>query len=213
MPGIISALAQTRPCGVVRCGVVSCGQVRRVRPQVSPRGAAHAGDRGIRRWQDLAALRFQVTACLPTNSPPWAAVRTLGYGCGGEIMGSQKCRIVGKSQSVLIMINPIISPRTRICPRCTHASSCALVCAPAALTGCRRRRGVRRYMTCRSSSAPVFIAPHHPRLDHAVFYEAHGYDVCACANLRSSLACRSPYKVGDSRGWDFPTILHDPVIS
>jgi hypothetical protein len=30
-----------------------------------------------------------------------------------EIMGSQKCRIVGKSQSVLIMISPIISTRTR----------------------------------------------------------------------------------------------------
>jgi hypothetical protein len=28
-------------------------------------------------------------------------------------MGSQKYRNVGKSQSVLIMINPIISPRTR----------------------------------------------------------------------------------------------------
>jgi hypothetical protein len=28
-------------------------------------------------------------------------------------MGSQKCRIVGKSQSVLIMINPIIFTRTR----------------------------------------------------------------------------------------------------
>eukprot|EP01047_Picozoa_sp_COSAG01_P027483 COSAG01_NODE_1814_length_9172_cov_220.138212_12_plen_55_part_00 len=30
-----------------------------------------------------------------------------------EIMGWQKCRIVGKSQSVRIMINPMISPRTR----------------------------------------------------------------------------------------------------
>ena len=30
-----------------------------------------------------------------------------------EIMGSQKCRIVGKSQSVLILIDPIISTRTR----------------------------------------------------------------------------------------------------
>jgi hypothetical protein len=29
------------------------------------------------------------------------------------IMGSQKCRIVGKSQSVLIMSNPMISTRTR----------------------------------------------------------------------------------------------------
>jgi hypothetical protein len=30
-----------------------------------------------------------------------------------EIMGSQTCRIVGKSQPVLIMINPMISTRTR----------------------------------------------------------------------------------------------------
>jgi hypothetical protein len=30
-----------------------------------------------------------------------------------EIMGSQKCRIVGKSRTVLIMIDPIISTRTR----------------------------------------------------------------------------------------------------
>jgi hypothetical protein len=31
-----------------------------------------------------------------------------------EIMGLQKCRIVGKSEAVLIMINPIIFTRTRI---------------------------------------------------------------------------------------------------
>jgi hypothetical protein len=31
-----------------------------------------------------------------------------------EIMGSQKYESVGKSQSALIMIDPIISPRTRI---------------------------------------------------------------------------------------------------
>eukprot|EP01047_Picozoa_sp_COSAG01_P007348 COSAG01_NODE_279_length_19520_cov_41.772154_1_plen_45_part_10 len=30
-----------------------------------------------------------------------------------EIMGSQKCRNVGKSQPVLTMINPIIFTRTR----------------------------------------------------------------------------------------------------
>ena len=30
-----------------------------------------------------------------------------------EIMGSPECRIVGKSQSVLMMINPIIFTRTR----------------------------------------------------------------------------------------------------
>jgi hypothetical protein len=30
-----------------------------------------------------------------------------------EILGSQKCRIVGKSQPVVITINPIIFTRTR----------------------------------------------------------------------------------------------------
>jgi hypothetical protein len=30
-----------------------------------------------------------------------------------KILGSQKCRIVGESQAVLIMIDPIISTRTR----------------------------------------------------------------------------------------------------
>eukprot|EP01047_Picozoa_sp_COSAG01_P060357 COSAG01_NODE_7387_length_3228_cov_17.737935_7_plen_65_part_00 len=34
-------------------------------------------------------------------------------------MGSQKCRIVGKSQSAVMMINPIIITRTRI-PIPTH---------------------------------------------------------------------------------------------
>jgi hypothetical protein len=32
----------------------------------------------------------------------------------GEMMGSQKCRIVGKSHSVVIMIDPVIFTRTRI---------------------------------------------------------------------------------------------------
>jgi hypothetical protein len=36
-----------------------------------------------------------------------------------EIMGSPKCRIVGESQSVLMMINPIIFTRTRS-PRRVH---------------------------------------------------------------------------------------------
>jgi hypothetical protein len=43
-------------------------------------------------------LRSAVTAAV---EEPCLAVRV-----GGEIMGSQKCRIVGNSQSLLIMINP-----------------------------------------------------------------------------------------------------------
>jgi hypothetical protein len=39
-----------------------------------------------------------------------------------EITGSQKSRNVGESQTVLVMIDPIISPRTRIsgCQRFGH---------------------------------------------------------------------------------------------
>jgi hypothetical protein len=44
-----------------------------------------------------------------------------------EIMGSQRCRIVGKSQSVLIMINPIIFTRTRI-PLCEGPSRHHALC-------------------------------------------------------------------------------------
>jgi hypothetical protein len=36
-----------------------------------------------------------------------------------EIMGSQKCRTVGKSQSVFDTINPVIFTRTRIIDRCS----------------------------------------------------------------------------------------------
>jgi hypothetical protein len=35
-----------------------------------------------------------------------------------EIMGSQNCRIVGKSQSVLMMFNHMIFTRTRMCACC-----------------------------------------------------------------------------------------------
>jgi hypothetical protein len=40
-----------------------------------------------------------------------------------EIMGSPKFRIGGKSQSLLIMINPIIFTRTRIPIGCRHSST------------------------------------------------------------------------------------------
>jgi hypothetical protein len=44
-------------------------------------------------------------------------------------MGSQKCRIVGKSQSVLIVINPIIFTRTRTEAPCSDAGSGCRVCS------------------------------------------------------------------------------------
>jgi hypothetical protein len=49
----------------------------------------------------------------------------------GETMASQKCRIVGKSQSFIIMMNPIIFTRTRsiivrrLADRVARATRCA----------------------------------------------------------------------------------------
>eukprot|EP01047_Picozoa_sp_COSAG01_P004527 COSAG01_NODE_150_length_23941_cov_44.277200_15_plen_213_part_00 len=50
------------------------------------------------------------------------AVALAPYGFRVEIMGSQTCRIVGKSQSGLIVINPIIFTRTRR-PACQPCSA------------------------------------------------------------------------------------------
>jgi hypothetical protein len=47
----------------------------------------------------------------PSGQPAWGRARSVRVRV--EIMGSQKSRIVGKSQSVLMMINPIIFTRTR----------------------------------------------------------------------------------------------------
>eukprot|EP01047_Picozoa_sp_COSAG01_P007663 COSAG01_NODE_293_length_19376_cov_41.772060_15_plen_150_part_00 len=41
-----------------------------------------------------------------------------------EIMGSQKCGIVGKSQSLLIMNDPMISTRTRTLPASSPRAAC-----------------------------------------------------------------------------------------
>eukprot|EP01047_Picozoa_sp_COSAG01_P030998 COSAG01_NODE_2182_length_8212_cov_7.046838_2_plen_172_part_00 len=64
----------------------------------SARGRAREGDRP----RTCLAAKLCVTA----RPEPPVRVRV-------EIMGSQNCRIVGKSQSVLMMINPIIFTRTR----------------------------------------------------------------------------------------------------
>eukprot|EP01047_Picozoa_sp_COSAG01_P017918 COSAG01_NODE_959_length_12451_cov_18.389815_9_plen_64_part_00 len=44
-----------------------------------------------------------------------------------EIMGPGKIRNVGKSQWVVIMINPIISTRTRITITSVHNVSCSII--------------------------------------------------------------------------------------
>jgi hypothetical protein len=64
------------------------------------------------------------------------AIRPYGHThrVGVEIMGSHKLRIVGKSQSHLIMINPIIFTRTR---------RYALTTSKGQMSDFRRRCGVR----------------------------------------------------------------------
>jgi hypothetical protein len=55
-----------------------------------------------------------------SRRPLWhaAALTVMNLSARVEIMGSQKCRIVGKSQPVhIMMINPIIFTRTRISVR------------------------------------------------------------------------------------------------
>jgi hypothetical protein len=47
------------------------------------------------------------------SHPISSSIRPLVLRVRVEIMGSQKCRTVGESQSVLIMIDPIISTCTR----------------------------------------------------------------------------------------------------
>jgi hypothetical protein len=54
-----------------------------------------------------------------------------------EIMGSQKCRIVGESQPVLIMIDPMISTRNRMTTppaSARYAAECrSMICAGAGM--------------------------------------------------------------------------------
>jgi hypothetical protein len=93
----------------------------RASPQSVHRGARsgdHADDMtglcGVPRrvWMAGAAV-----SCRSCEAPPprYANGRALAVflRVGVEIMGSQKCGIVGESQPVLIMINPMIFTRTR----------------------------------------------------------------------------------------------------
>jgi hypothetical protein len=112
----------------------------------------------------------------------------------GEITGSQNCRIVGKSQSVLIMIDPMISPRTRRpypclsacepsqCPR--EPASSVVVPGGAARAGIppgRRTRAVE----CQR------------RMPHV--RNCHANDWCGCARLPILPVGRSIYRC--SIGW------------
>jgi hypothetical protein len=76
-------------------------------------------------WCGAHSLAWGADGCgwhrgSPSMTCPTTATRSRGakqaaawYGCGGGIMGPEKYEDVGKYQSVLITINPIISPRTR----------------------------------------------------------------------------------------------------
>jgi hypothetical protein len=69
---------------------LAAGRAERYRAGAAGADAAERGDSGARRRRGEYGLRVRV-----------------------EIMGSQKCGIVGKSQPALIMINPMIFTRTR----------------------------------------------------------------------------------------------------
>ena len=51
-----------------------------------------------------------------------------------------------------------------------------------------------KFAAMKETSPPVFVAPHHPRLDHQLLYEAFGYDVVSCATLLHSTSSRLPYR-------------------
>jgi hypothetical protein len=61
---------------------------------------------GISRCRGSGASPSSRSAAWAGRVGPFLRVRV-------ELMGSHKCRIVGKSQPVLVVINPIISTRTR----------------------------------------------------------------------------------------------------
>jgi hypothetical protein len=85
-------------------------------------------------------------------------------------MGSQKCRIVGKYQSVLIMINPMIFTRTRTC--CGRGP---------VLAGCLCHRRTLLHRRGRRH--------HRPRIDHTAVVAR--YDVLVgTMGLREALTRR-----------------------
>jgi hypothetical protein len=91
---------------------ISSGWNCRAHPSSRPPSGRH---RPAHRTVSAAAL---IGGCRP-NPMAWrscrrsAEARRAVSGAAGEIMGSQKYRNVGESQPVLIMIDPMISPRTR----------------------------------------------------------------------------------------------------
>jgi hypothetical protein len=70
-------------------------------------GVGPAADAGWRPCRRMALRALHALPPVRDSVHPYIRVRV-------EIMGLQKCRIVGKYQSVLMMINPVIFTRTRI---------------------------------------------------------------------------------------------------
>jgi hypothetical protein len=133
-------------------------QARRAQPLLPPGGARLRDD------EPQAALAARV----PTPAPgPRAPPGSAGLGRAAvrhreraqnalrvrvEIMGSQKCGIVGSSQPVLMTINPMIFTRTRTQPRSALRPAQTLRGGPR-LPACAERRSSRTTPTTGTPSS------------------------------------------------------------
>jgi hypothetical protein len=93
-----------------------------------------------------------------------------------EIMGSPKCRIVGKSQSVLVMINSIIFTRTR---------TAFVVGLPKHAGDHRPTNWIRTeeslsYLALGRTLLEVHKKPHVPRESVGEEMEKHSWRCCCC---------------------------------
>jgi hypothetical protein len=159
-------------------GSARCRRCRRACATPAPRGGAASPRRC-----DASPAR-QEEASYPAPRPPgsrqWLPrsnpaaapdLRAAAKRVRVKILGSQKCRVVGKSQTVLIMTNPIIFTRTRSSTAATAASQrcrrqgggCWLL-SPSTLTDvgqppCRLRHRISQHLThCPAHTAAIATA-------------------------------------------------------
>jgi hypothetical protein len=112
-PGLLdSSMAALR----VRGEIMGSTIIKKYLPDPVPVRGAHAAQH-----VELVTLHVHLQQLDGAGLAATAAAAAAAYGCGWRCsMGSQTCRIVGKSQPLHIMINPIIFTRTRIDAPCTQ---------------------------------------------------------------------------------------------